>query len=891
MNKEKCLNLLDKINTILTKYCHYLSFIIAGILFLIIYKVNNLYPFGSDSISWCDMSQQVVPLLNQLKDILSGKQSFQYNLAAAGGMSFFGVFFFFLSNPFSFLVIFVDKIDMLSFMNLIVMFKMMLCALISCWYFKKKYPQVPFILTIGLSLFYAFSSYNLMYYQNVMWLDLVYLFPLLLYGISRLLNERKIGLYLAMILMMIIMNYYLGMLVVIFSLIYIGLHYLFNYKEKGNAPYSLFLIISAIAALISGVVLIPSFIQYLASARTISFKESLMNSWFITSYQTTIPLILPTLFLIPFFFSKFASNEKKIYSILIVLLAIPLIIDPINKAWHLGSYQAFPCRFAFILTFLCLELVLMNLSAEKERKWDKKQIIGIVFALVSLIFIVILEHNYLKLKIDDLNRYSHSLWGNTTSLEALLRYYAIILLVGIFIYILYKMELLNKKTLSVSIMALAVIDVFFSSEVYLVSPSHSVEDYYQTCELEDLIQDDDFYRVKTHSRYFYANTLGGLGYNNVAHYTSLTSKDHLFTMKKLGYSSNWMEQDTYGGTTYTDALLINKYTIHRGKISNSVYQSEHYSVEQNKVYPFGIVTSSDLSLEEELQENTRALMQEHIYQTLQNDGSNLHQIYDYTSTSNLEDLSSEQGFKFKINSSRGELIYECEVKGTQDLYFEAFDKYSNSLHEHIENSFSITVNNYLKLSSYPSQYNNGTIYLGTFTDTNVRVKIGVLKNVELRSLSVYGVDEDKLSQSINSYEKSNLKVDAKGIRGTYNIDQENQYLFLPIVYSSSLNCHINNQKVEVYRVFSDFAAIKLFKGTNNIKITYSQQGMIIGSISTAIGTSLLGIYLFFKNDILKNEKANKIVAIILVSVSVIVLFVIYVLPMILNIIGQIISIS
>ena len=60
----------------------------------------ELFPFGNNTLSWCDMDQQVIPLLMDFKDILEGKSSFFLNLQNAGGMNFWGVFLFFLQSLF-----------------------------------------------------------------------------------------------------------------------------------------------------------------------------------------------------------------------------------------------------------------------------------------------------------------------------------------------------------------------------------------------------------------------------------------------------------------------------------------------------------------------------------------------------------------------------------------------------------------------------------------------------------------------------------------------------------------------------------------------------------------------------------------------------------------------
>ena len=65
---------------------------------LFVFKNYNMYPFGQGSIAWCDMNQQGIPLLMDFKDMLSGKDNLFFSMNNAGGMSFWGVFCFFLSN-------------------------------------------------------------------------------------------------------------------------------------------------------------------------------------------------------------------------------------------------------------------------------------------------------------------------------------------------------------------------------------------------------------------------------------------------------------------------------------------------------------------------------------------------------------------------------------------------------------------------------------------------------------------------------------------------------------------------------------------------------------------------------------------------------------------------
>jgi hypothetical protein len=346
-------------------------------------------------------------------------------------------------------------------------------------------------------------------------------------------------------------------------------------KEKSKS----FIICSIIGALISCFSIIPSFIQYLESARTSSIFDTVSFAWFLTNIQTTIPLILGSVSVIPFIFKKSLTNNKKVKYILLLLLFIPIIIDPINCMWHMGSYQAFPCRFAFMFTFLILDICACNLNEINEEKLSLKNIIGLILSILLIIFLYIFEAKYIQKRGEDLDQYSEALWGNSTSFEALLRYYSIVLIFILVIYILFKVKIINKKILSLSLINFTIVEILFSTSIYLIPPSKEHSHQNDIFSLQEKLDDDSFYRVKTDSKITDVNNINGAGFNSLSHYTSLTNEDYMFTMKKLGYSSYWMEVGSHGGTSFTDALLVNKYTIKNGNNSNAKYQSEYYYLE------------------------------------------------------------------------------------------------------------------------------------------------------------------------------------------------------------------------------------------------------------------------------------------------------------------------
>ena len=884
MKKEITLPKLFKDTSyFINKYVYFLLPLITGVIFLLLCFVNNLYPFSNNTIAWCDMNQQVIPLLNTFKDILEGKQGFIYNQAHAGGMSLFSVYFFFLSSPFSYLVVFVKKSQMVNFVNLLVMFKLMMISFSMSFYLSKKYKNVNALINIALSLFFTFSTYNLMYYQNIMWLDIVYMFPLLILSIDHLLEKNKFIPYLISITTIVLLNYYLAFMVICFVLIYVGLNLIYRKNEENiSLKARTFIFSSLIGALLSCFSIIPSFIQYLDSARGGSLIENIKSAWFVTHLYTTLPLILCSISVLPFLLKKDLDINRKIKFILLGLLIIPIFIDPINCMWHIGSYQAFPCRFAFMITFLVLDIVCSNLDNDSETTLSLKNIPFILLSIGLIICLYIFETNYMKLRYEDLNQYSQGLWGDSTSFESICRYYVIVLLILLVVYLIYKFKFINKKVLSFILVNASIVEILFSTSIYLVSPSRDSSNYQELYNLQEIVDDSSYYRVKTDSKLTDVNVIGGAGFNSLSHYTSLTNEDYMFTMKKLGYSSYWMEVGSHGGTSFTDALLQNKYTIYYGRSNNAKYSSEHYYLKENNILPFGLITDSDLSNYTELKEDTRVNMQEEIYDVLFNDNTNLHTVYSPSKTSDVEITSNNSRTRYEV-SGQGKLTYTIYVSGKQKLYFEAFDKYSNSLSESINDK--IVISGPGVYTTYPTQSKNGTIYLGEYENRTVTFTVFIKDSIEVSSLNLFSINEELLQHQINISSESPLTVSRNKIEGTYTLE-EDSYLFLPISYSKGMKAKINGKKVEVEKVFSTFIAIKLSKGVNELTISYSQPGLGIGITISVIGFILLALYIYMKNKITIKKEIDKTIYYLTISLSGITILILYVLPLVINILDK-----
>lgn len=816
----------------------------------IVFFCYNLFPFAENTLSWCDMSQQVLPILLEFKDILAGNGNLFLNMENAGGMNFWGVFLFFISSPFSFLVAFVPKQDMMIFMNILVVLKMMVCALTACLFFRKRFPNLGEVLTAVLGVMYAFCGYTMMFYQNLVWLDMMYLFPLLLLGVERMAAQRRPLLYCLVLCAVVTVNFYLSYMVVLFLILAVALYIaLCIPRERRGGSVALFAASSLACALATAVVWLPALRQYLSSARGDNLLQSLSSGDFITKLFTMVPLLFCTAVIfscLPFLALRSHRNSRKVkFCILMfVLMLIPVFIEPINKMWHTGSYQAFPVRYGYITVFLGLILtavVLNHAEPDPLRRFSRPAIAVVVCDVV--LFIAVLFFLLLNYQTQ-MSHYSRSLWGDKDSFTYLLIAFLAAFVCYFAVVYLYKFRKIGRTLFLVALCILASMECIFNASVYIGTTSHSVSSYQQLVDLAGRLPQDTFYRVKADKKYFDVNMMGGLGYHSLSHYTSLNSESYLYAMKKLGYSSYWMEVNSNNGTLLTDALLSNQYTIAAwNKISplaTAVYNNGTYSILKNDLFlPLGLKIQGDLTEMAYLPDGERVETQEYLYQALLGGEGELCTRYEPDEKHNIIFAhSSRYVLRRGDLPEESSLTYHISVEGRQALYLDCFDALSNRLKEPINDSFQVLVNGAVIEKSYPNQRTNGLLELGIFEDEEVDITLFLTRNISAKSFGIFGMDVEKLSQAVEQADGVEVTVDGTTLTASCEAEAgESLALFVP--YDAGFTATVNGEEAEVHRLEDAFMAVSLQEGENTIVLHYTPSGFSTGLILTVTGLLLL----------------------------------------------------
>lgn len=841
-----------------------ISPLIVLALMMVIFMQYGLFPLGENSLSWCDMRQQVVPLFLSLKDIICGNANMFLNTQSSGGTSLWGVFLYYMANPLSFLSAFIDKADATVFMNILVLIKMMLCASTAALFFSKFFKNLNNLFICSLSVMYAFSGYNLLFYQIIMWLDVACMFPLLLISLKKLTEDNKPLMYILCLSAMLILNFYLSYMIVIFLILLMGLYiyFCFDYENRKRTIAS-FGISSIISVLITGVVWLPSLAQYLNSARTTNAITNISSGSFWAPVYTTFFILacsIAILACVPFAVNIRYLKDKRFLLVgtTFLLTSIPIFIDPINKMWHTGSYQAFPARYGFITSFMgliFLAMLISKISKDNDRLADSNYRLACIissFLILSLCFICVMM---LKNNPYNINSYTRTLWVNKESFYMMSAFFLFSFLCYVILILLFKYRALTQTAFSVFICFCVAAESIFFGACFIGSASSSDYNYREVVDLGEKIYDKDFYRVKQYDKCFDINMLGAIGYNNLGHYTSLTSQDYMFTMKKLGYSSYWLEVSSVGGSKFSDALFSNRYTIKRNMFFDydndmQVYYNNTYSIVKNPLFlPLGIKTNTDLSNKEKITQTRRPDIQETIYRDLFGHDKKLFTEYKIHSLNNATYNHSNGIYNITKSASNSIIQYKIDVAEPTTLYFDCFSELSNKLQEPINYSFAISVNDATIEQKYPKQRQNGLLNLGTFENQSVTINITVLKNVQCKSFGVYGINDNQLNNVINNTNNAvNLSVVGNKVVGTCTAHQ-GEFLHIAMPYFKGYSAKINGRQTDVYKVHDDFIAIRLQSGTNNIELSYIPQGFIPGLIITLIGIATSIAYIMLRKKL------------------------------------------
>lgn len=241
-----------------------------------------------------DYFLQYVPFIKELKRmVLSGSLAWSWNSFLGNG--FIGAYSYYtVFNPFAWLVaLFPDQYILYATMFATVL-KLSISTVAAMLYMRRFCKKDSYAL-IG-ALLYTFSGFTLVNTMFYFFLDVIALFPFVMYGLEQLICEKKRTVYVLSLMLNAAINYYFFVSTVILIIIYVVIR-LELYKPSGwrihRKTLCDFVLYSLIGTGLAGFALAPSFIAILGSNKA---TESIGSSIRLMYWPQQILERLRTLF-------------------------------------------------------------------------------------------------------------------------------------------------------------------------------------------------------------------------------------------------------------------------------------------------------------------------------------------------------------------------------------------------------------------------------------------------------------------------------------------------------------------------------------------------------------------------------------------------------------------
>ena len=388
-------------------YVILLAFLLPALILEIAYIAVGIFPFGKWDLLIVDMYHQYAPFISELQDKLRSSSSLLYSWSGGLGVNFLPLFAYYLASPLNLIAVLFPPDHLTEAVLVLTLIKTGLAGSCFAFFLKSVYGEKS-LTTVAFSLLYALSGFVLAFSWNIMWMDAIYLLPLIILGLVKLIREGKGFLFCITLALALLSNFYMAFFICFFILFYYPVC-LFKYHDFKKPSLLIkrtfqFAGFSLLSVGLSALLLLPTYFQLKStSAAGDIFPRTVTNYFDLFDYITrhftaASPTVLDgapnmycgivVLILLPIYFlCKSIPLKEKLWNLfLLVVLTLSFNINILNFIWHGFHYpNQLPYRFSFVYIFLVLT---MSYEAFKKlHEFSGKQIGAICLSILGVILI------------------------------------------------------------------------------------------------------------------------------------------------------------------------------------------------------------------------------------------------------------------------------------------------------------------------------------------------------------------------------------------------------------------------------------------------------------------------------------------------------------------------
>ena len=812
------------------------AFVLPLIMYIALYYIKEIYPFGNNVYLRSDCYHQYAPFFSELWEKIKSGDSLWYSWDIGMGTNFISLFAYYLASPVNFIIAFFPQKFIPVVMDYIIATKLSIASLaivlyISKHFNTKKLSIVPF------GIFYAFSGFLAAYSWNIMWLDCIILFPLIILGLERLVNQNKGIFYCIMLGLCIYTNYYISIMVCISVVLYFIVLIICYEGEKSFYAYFKkmysFAFYSLLAGGLAAILLLPEIYTFSLSASSNSTFPSTWSNYFsiikeFTRHLIDIPVhtalehhpniycgVAILIFLPLYVISKQVKPKEKITKMaLLLIFLISFNLNIPNYIWHGFHYpNSLPARQSFIYIFFVL---IICFEAFKNIKNFTNKELALAF-WISMGFLVIVEQLFVS--------------DETYDFKTVYISGAFILLYALLIY-LKRNKKFKSPILLIACYSLCIIEATINMDNTGLGTtslsSYQIDfDAVENVTEEVASQDDTFYRMDKVVGARTKNDGAWHNYHSISNFSSTSNAGMSKLFGFLGIESSTNAYGYNGSTLVTNSLFSVKYLIsnkilNEGPLISYVTGNNGEFIYKNEnVLPVGYLIPSDA--------------EDNWNPTKSSDGIvNTNSLVEsITGISNVFTLTYEYG--------NDNWVYFNPVKDGH-LYLITKNSACSSIHVTINDS---TTRDFTNIKT-------GTILdLGYYT-TEDDIEIDSDSSM---GLVVYTLEERRYVSAMEQLNESGLNVtdySSTSIEGTIDASEDGNILF-SIPYDDGWTVYIDGKKVETSAFKDALLMVSVSEGSHTVNLKYTPVNSILGIVVSIISIIILIVLNIISKKIRKKE--------------------------------------
>lgn len=857
-------------------YCVYISFGIVVVLITAVAVAERVMPFGSHSLTLVDSFHQYLPFFAEYRDKLLHEGSLFYTWNVAMGSNFMSLMAYYLSSPFNYIMLLFSKENIPMVFTLLIILKLALSAANMAYFlsyrnavpvgdiYEDKKEKSPAIIPVAVA--YALSNYVIGYNWNIMWMDCIMIFPLIILGFKRLMEYGRPKLYVLSLFYCLYCNYYIGYIVCLFLVLWF---FVYNHRRiRSFLVHGIrFALYSLVAGGMSAFLLLPAYYGIMSTSSASAklpewewygnifnmFRQQLFLTKPITSqtFDGNVNLYCGMFAVLAMFLYMFDGKvrlRERIGNILLLaILMISFNCTTLNFIWHgMHDQYGIPNRFSFLYIF-----ILLCMSYDVIKHIRKIRIPYIVIAAAMGIIFMSLCMS----------------WSDGGVSWRILILSMLLLLIYTVLCILASARIMRKNVFGIVFSTVCLLEIVanasygFGSNGYAAygerySTSEAVTEAYGRVRAIEALGDGGLYRAELMDSKV-LDEASWYSMPSVGTFCSTVLGDMVHTMGKLGFYTGANEFLYMGSTPFTNSIFNVKYLFYRdGDLNN--YSFDYIMTEASvDVYKNPYPLSAGFAVSENIKDfdidGSLPLKAQNILAYDMTGGPQFFDIIypELSASSDTCKVSVDDSVITYTPEQSGDVsfIASFTAEHTGDYYINCRGNSINKLHIYINGEE-------YGYDRYQAQiFHLGELQAGDYVSVEYIYK-DVSTNQNTASLYMAAFDETAYRSVYEQLKQNMLRTDDCDdgyIHGTIDIG-ERQTVFTSIPYDEGWSLSVDGKAAGYYKVLGAFIGIDLEPGVHEIELVYTPKGLHEGMLITLVSLVIFALGVMHNSNKNSDEK-------------------------------------